>query len=74
MHVDKLYALVLLNYNLQMQDTGVFPLISNAPVTLAGEITLSCSPKVSSKFNLIRSFLLFKIKQKLCFPMKILSK
>ena len=57
-----------------MQDTGVFQLISNAPVTLAGEITLSCSPMVSSKLNLIKSFLLFKLKQKLCFSMKILSK
>ena len=36
MHVDKLYALVLLHYNFQIQHPGVFPVISNAPVTLAG--------------------------------------
>ena len=36
MHVDKVYALVLLHYNLQIQHPGVFPVISNAPVTLAG--------------------------------------
>ena len=33
MHVDNLYALDLLHFNLQMQHSGVFPLISNAPVT-----------------------------------------
>ena len=35
MHVDNLYALVLLHFYLQMQHPGVFPLISNAPVTPA---------------------------------------
>ena len=59
-----------------MQHPGVIPLISNAPVTRApaGEITLSCSRKFSSNANLTRSFLLFKINQKLCFPMKILCR
>ena len=36
MYVNKLYALKLLHYNLQIQHLGVFPLISNALVTLAG--------------------------------------
>ena len=62
MHVDKVYALVVLHYNLQMQHPGVFPLISNAPLTLAGEITLSCSRKCFFKAHLTRSFLLYKIK------------
>ena len=48
---DKLYALRLFHWNWQMQHPGVFPLISNALLTLAGEITLSCSRKFLSKSN-----------------------
>ena len=51
MHLDKLYALVLLHYNLLNQHPGNFALISNALVTTAGEITVSCSRKFSSKAN-----------------------
>ena len=50
-HIDNLYALVLLHFNLQMQHPRVFPLISNAPMTRAGEITLSCSRKFSPKLT-----------------------
>ena len=37
MHVDNWYTFVLLHYNFQVYYQVVFPLISNAQVTLAGD-------------------------------------
>ena len=50
MYVDKLYALVLLHNNLQMQLPGDFSLICDT----CGEITLSRSRKFSSTSNLTK--------------------